>query len=295
MSLEFAYYPGCAAKQVQKEADWAARAVCRELGIALHELPGATCCGAVSLRETKPAFALAVAARILSEAEAGNRPLVTICNTCLQSLSYANHRFKGEPALLDKINGVLAAAGVRPYRGSTSVYHLLWVIADQMDPAVIKAKVKRPLNGLRVAPFYGCHNLRPAEIMDGKAGDAADQLDRLIVLLGGQPVSYYGHDRCCGFHVMLSDAVEMKTMVAANCLSAKEAGAEVMISPCTLCDMSMGAYQGIAAKAVGKSIDLPEMNFAQLLGLAFGIDADTLGIRRLHVDPVPALAAHGVC
>ncbi|NGZ29452.1 MAG: heterodisulfide reductase subunit B, partial [Magnetococcales bacterium] len=65
MSLEFAYYPGCAAKQVQKEADWAARAVCKELGIGLHAMPRSTCCGAVSLRESKPAFSLAVAARIL--------------------------------------------------------------------------------------------------------------------------------------------------------------------------------------------------------------------------------------
>lgn len=294
MSLEFAYYPGCAAKQVQKEADWAAQAVARELDIVLHPMPRSTCCGAVSLRETKPAFSLAVAARILSEAEAMGRDLATICNTCLQTLTHANHRFRTEPEILAKINHVIIQAGVRPYEASIRVHHLLWVITDQVDQALLRSKIKRPLNGMRVAPFYGCHNLRPEEIFDSKAGESADHLDRLITLLGGEPVAYDGHDKCCGFHVMLSDKTEMRTMVAKNCLNAKGAGAEMMITPCTLCDMAMGAYQAPAEKTVGKFIDLPEMNFAQLLGLAMDIPSGDLGIGRLHVDPAACLSARGV-
>lgn len=294
MSLEFAFYPGCAAKQVQKEAEGAAQAVARALGIKLHSMPRATCCGAVSLRETKPAFSLAVAARILSEAEAQGRDLCTICNTCLQTLSYANYRFKAEPDILEKINGVLKQAGVRPYEASIKVVHLLWVVTDQVDQGLLKSKIVKPLNGLKVAPFYGCHNLRPSEIYQSTPGEKADHLDRLITLLGGSPVVFTGRDKCCGFHVMLSDPKEMRTMVANNCLEAKGNGAEVMISPCTLCDMSMGAYQGPAEKTVGKSIDLPELNFAQLLGAAMGISQAELGLERLHVDPRPVLKAKGV-
>lgn len=285
MSLEFAYYPGCAAKQVQKEADWSAQAVAEALDITLHPMPRATCCGAVSLRETDPAFFLAVAARILSEAEELGCDLVTICNTCLQSLSYANYRFRHDAQLLADINKVLKAGGVRPYEGSIRTHHLLWIITDKVDPATLRDKVKKPLNGLQVAPFYGCHNLRPAEIFDSRAGEEADHLDRLITILGGKPVRYDGRDKCCGFHVMLSDKTEMRGMVAKNCLSAVDAGAEVMISPCTLCDMAMGAYQKPAEKAVGQTINLPEMNFAQLLGIALGIDEKRLGISRLHVSP----------
>ncbi|MBF0612571.1 MAG: CoB--CoM heterodisulfide reductase iron-sulfur subunit B family protein [Magnetococcales bacterium] len=294
MSLEFAYYPGCAAKQVQKEADWAARAVCKELGIGLHAMPRSTCCGAVSLRESKPAFSLAVAARILSEAEAQKRHLVTICNTCLQTLSHANHRFKNEPEILEKINGVLKQAGVRPYEATIKVFHLLWVITDQFDQAVLRGKIKRPLNGLKVASFYGCHNLRPEDIYDSKAGDHADHLDRLVTLLGGKPVAFEGWNRCCGFHVMLSDPLEMRSMVATNCLNAKESGAQMMISPCTLCDMALNAYQGVAERTLGQEIDMPEVNFAQLLGLSLGLDAKSLGMDRLHVSAQPVLSAHGV-
>jgi succinate dehydrogenase / fumarate reductase cytochrome b subunit len=294
MSLQFAYYPGCAAKQVQKEADWAARAVSAALGITLNPMPNATCCGAVSLRESKPAFSLAVAARILSEAEAKGTDLATICNTCLQTLSHANYRFKQEEHLLDEINKVNQQAGVRPYQGTINVRHLLWVITDQLDADVLRKKITRPLRGLRVAPFYGCHGLRPEHVHAVSKAGATDHLDRLIALMGGEAVSYDGRERCCGFHVMLSDKREMRQMVTDNCLSAKDSGAELMITPCTLCDMAMGAYQGIAEQTLNQRIELPEMNFAQLLGLAMGIDANTLGISRLHVDPRPVLKARGI-
>ncbi|MBF0186469.1 MAG: CoB--CoM heterodisulfide reductase iron-sulfur subunit B family protein [Magnetococcales bacterium] len=294
MPMEFAYYPGCAAKQVQKEADWSARSVCEALGITLHEMPRSTCCGAVSLRETKPAFSLAVAARILSEAEEKGCDLVTVCNTCLQTLTHANYRFRTEPDILASINKVLEESGVRPYQASIKVYHLLWVITDQVDPKVLQSRIVKPLNGLQVAPFYGCHNIRPAEIFDAKAGEEADHLDRLIELLGGKPVAYDGHDKCCGFHFMLSDKQETHEMAGKNCLNAREAGADVMISPCTLCDMIMGANQGPIEATIGKKIELPELNFAQLLGLAMGIDEKDLGIKRLHVDPRPVLQAHDI-
>ncbi|MGN7613987.1 CoB--CoM heterodisulfide reductase iron-sulfur subunit B family protein [Magnetococcales bacterium HHB-1] len=294
MSNEYAYYPGCAAQQVQKETDWSAHELCNALDITLHEMPRATCCGAVSLRETKPAFSLAVSARILSEAEEKGHDLVTVCNTCLQTLSYANARFRNEPEILQQINGALKEAGVRPYNASIKVYHLLWVITDILDPEVVKRKITRPLKGLRIAPFYGCHNLRPEAIFDSQAGEKADQLDRLITLLGGTPVPYDGHDKCCGFHFMLSDKTEMSNMVAKNCLNAKNAGAEIMISPCTLCDMMMGAYQGVVEKSLNTFIGLPEMNFTQLLGLAMGIDEEKLGIQRLHSDPRPLLAEHEI-
>ncbi|MBF0359056.1 MAG: CoB--CoM heterodisulfide reductase iron-sulfur subunit B family protein [Magnetococcales bacterium] len=294
MSLEFAYYPGCAAKQVQKEAASSAEAVAEVLGITLKPMTRATCCGAVSLRETKPAFSLAVAARILSEAEAMGHDLCTICNTCLQTLSHANYRFKHEPDILEQINGVLKKAGVRPYEASIKVHHLLWVVTEQVDPELLKSKIVRPINGMNVAPFYGCHSQRPEEIFDARKGDKVDQLDQLIRAVGGNAVEYEGKDKCCGFHVMLSDKNEMRTMVGKNCLDAKSSGAELMISPCTLCDMAMGAYQGPAESVVGESIDLPEMNFAQLLGIALGIDSKILGISRLHVDPTPAFKERNV-
>ncbi len=294
--LNYAYYPGCAAKQIQKEADWSARAISKELGITLHDMPKATCCGAGNLQEDDPAAALAVNARIFSQAEEMGMDIVTICNTCLQTFSYANHRLVNEPELREKINAVLVKAGVRPYQGTIDVKHLTWVLVDDIGVETLQKHIKNPLGGLKVAPFYGCHAMRPQDIFQGRGGTVKgpQYLDTIINVLGGTAVDYYGKDKCCGFHYMLLNEKEFLNMAGGHSLQAKDAGADLMISPCTLCDFALGAYQARSEKAMGKPINLPEMNVAQLVGAAFGLDAKTLGFDRLHTNPRPAMQAHGM-
>jgi succinate dehydrogenase / fumarate reductase cytochrome b subunit len=295
-NLNYAYYPGCAAKQIQKEADWSARAISAKLGIQLHDMPGATCCGAGNLQEHDPAAALAVNARIFSQAEEMGHDIVTICNTCLQTFTYANHRLVNEPELREKINGVLVKAGVRPYQGTIDVKHLIWVLIDDIGEDRLKAELKNPLNGLKVAPFYGCHAMRPNEIFQGRGGtvQGPQYLEKIIAALGAQSVDYYGKDKCCGFHYMLVNENEFLHMAGGHSLQAKQAGAEVMISPCTLCDFALGAYQSRSEKALGKTIGLPEMSVSQLIGAAFGLDQKALGFHRLHQDPTQAFKAHNI-
>lgn len=295
-NLNYAYYPGCAAKQIQKEADWSAQAICTEVGIKLHDMPGATCCGSGNLQEHDLAAALCVNARIFSQAEEMGMDIVTICNTCLQTFTYANHRFQHEPDLLEQVNGILQKAGVRPYAGTIDVKHLIWVLVDDLGVEALQKHISNPLNGLKVAPFYGCHAMRPNQIFQGRGGtvEGPKYLDKIIETIGGESVDYYGKDKCCGFHTMLVNEEEFLHMSGGHSQQAKEAGAEVMISPCTLCDMALGAYQSRSEKALGRRIDLPEMNVAQLVGAAMGMDEKTLGFSRLHQDPRPAMEKHGV-
>lgn len=290
-NLNYAYYPGCAAKQIQKEADWSAQAICKELGIKLHDMPAATCCGAGNLQEHDLAAALCVNARIFSQAEEMGMDITTICNTCLQTFSYANQRLKNEPELLKTINGVLKKAGVRPYKGTVDVKHLVWVLVDDLGIETVKKHINNPLNGLKVAPFYGCHSMRPNEIFEGRGGttEGPRYLDTLIEAMGGEGVEYYGKDKCCGFHYMLLNEKEFLNMSGGHTKEAKEAGAEIMVSPCTLCDMALGAYQSRSEKAMGEKIGLAEMNITQLIGAAMGMDAKTIGLNRLHVDPRGAM------
>ena len=292
--LNYAYYPGCAAKQIQKEADWSARAVAEELGVSLHDMPKASCCGAGNLQEHDPAAALAVNARIFSQAEEMGMDIVTICNTCLQTFTFANERLKNEPELREKINGILEKAGVRPYEGTIDVKHFMWVLVDDLGVDKVKKHVNNPLSGLKVAPFYGCHALRPFDVFNGRGGEAPKYLDTLIETLGGESVDYNGKDKCCGFHTMLVQEGTFLNMAGGHSLEAKQQGADVMVSPCTLCDMAMGAYQERSEKKMGTKIGLPEMNITQLVGAAMGMDAKTLGFNRLHVDPKPVMHTKGM-
>ena len=289
--LQYAYYPGCAAKQIQKEADWSARSICRELGIDLHEMPKSTCCGAGNLQEHDPAAALAINARIFSEAEEMGMDIVTICNTCLQTFRYAYTRLQDDDVRA-KINLVLEKAGVKPFENTIEPKHLTWVLVEELGVDAIKEHISNPLNGMRVAPFYGCHSLRPSSVFDHRGGQKPGYLDALIEAIGGEAVDYYGKDKCCGFHYMLVNESEFLSMSGHHSLDAKNNGADVMVSPCTLCDMALGAYQARAEKKLGQKINLPEMSIQQLMGVAMDIPTRELGLNRLHQDPRPAMREH---
>lgn len=291
--LKYAYYPGCAAKQIQKEADWSAREICKQLGIDLHDMPKATCCGAGNLQEHDPAAALAINARIFSQAEEMGMDIVTICNTCLQTFRYAYDRLQDED-VREKINAVLRKAGVKPFENKIEPKHLTWVLVEELGVEAVQKHVKNPLNGLRVAPFYGCHSMRPSAIFHGRGGERPQYLDKLIEAIGGESVNYRGKDKCCGFHYMLVNEDEFLSMSGHHTLDAKSSGAEVMVSPCTLCDMALGAYQTRSEKKLGQKIDLPEMSIQQLIGASFSIPAKKLGMSRLHKDPKPVMKARGM-
>lgn len=289
----FAYYPGCAAKQVQKEADWSARAICKELGIELHEMHDATCCGAGNLQETDPAAALAINARIFSQAEEMGMDIVTICNTCLQTFRYAYTRLQDDD-IREKINTVLKKAGVKPFENKMEPKHLTWVLVEEFGAENLKKFIKNPLNGLKVAPFYGCHSLRPSTIFDHRGGERPGYLDVLIEAAGGEVLNYNGKDKCCGFHYMLPKEEYFLNMAGGHTLEAKTKGADIMTSPCTLCDMALGAYQGLSEKKMGTKIDLPEMSIQQLIGVSMGISGKELGLHKLHQNPEKTFKEHNV-
>jgi succinate dehydrogenase / fumarate reductase cytochrome b subunit len=48
----------------------------------------------------------------------------------------------------------------------------------------LREKVVRPLHGLRVAPFYGCHIRRPATVYGAAGSDEASSLERLCEIVG---------------------------------------------------------------------------------------------------------------
>lgn len=58
-----------------------------------------------------------------------------------------------------------------------------------------------------------------------------------------------------------------------------------MVTPCPLCHTVLDTYQDDMARDLNTSLDLPVLHLPQLVGLALGIDAAALGLKR-HVVPV---------
>ncbi len=282
--LEYAYYPGCASQEITKEANETTRVVASELGIKLHDMPKANCCGAGLLTDNDYELSVALNARILAEAESMGMDLLTICSTCLMVISTVNRDLKRDPALLERTNEVLGKVGLK-YSGRTEVKQLLWVLAGpDFGLKRLADAVTRPLDWLKVAPFYGCHSLRPSDALGFDDPERPKSLESVIRTLGADVVEYPGRTKCCGFQVNLVNEENAVGMTAKRLVVARDRGADCMVTPCPFCHINLDTYQGLAEKKVEERINLPVFHLAQLVGLAMGLSADQMGLARHFVS-----------
>lgn len=285
MARKFAYYPGCVAEFSSKELNSTTKALAPLLDIDLQPMPAATCCGAGDVAEAKPNLYLTLNVRILSQAEEMGHDIMTICNVCTLNLRRANKLVKEDPRLLEAVNEELVKAGARPYEGTREVTHLLWYIATEEGLSLLERQGPKGLNGLRVAPYYGCQLLRPSAVMGFEDPDQPQSLERLIVALGGEVADYEAKSKCCGFPILLAreNTALKESHVALS--QARDAGADCMVTPCPLCHSAMDAYQRKAEAVNGETYNMPVLHLPQLLGLALGLDNQVMDFKR-HMVPV---------
>lgn len=276
--MKYAFFPGCVSRGGCPELYPATLKVAAKLGFDLVELTDVGCTGAgVLSREVSDP----INARTLAKAEAMDLTLMTICSTCQGVLTQANHRLQDEN-YRDMINrDYLSEEGLH-YKGTTDVRHMLWTVVEDVGIEKLRAMVVRPLNGLKVAPFYGCYLRRPPELMMPKAFEKTrkNALDEVIDVLGGESVKSSGRGKCCGFPILTSNEENSLAMCGDHALDAKNKGAEAMVTPCPLCHLELDGKQADAAAHKGQEIDLPVLHLPQLLGLALGFSPKEMSMQR---------------
>lgn len=294
---KYAYYPGCSALKSATELDASTRKVVARLGIEWVTLDEAACCGSREcggLEVEDENLSLVINARTLAMAEAaGVETIVDVCSTCQLKLDGDNKRLQQDDALRAKVNKALAEIGMQ-YNGTVEVEHLLYVILDDIGLDTIRESVTRPLTGLRVAPFYGCHLIRPSK-SHGFRDDPYNprSLGLLIEAVGGTEVEYDGASKCCGFHALMVREKPALKMSGQHMLEAKGEGADVMVTPCPLCHTVLDAYQPRAERELQTQIGLPILHLPQLIGLAQGFSPEELGLDR-HMIEARAVATQAV-
>lgn len=280
--MKFAFFPGCVSRGGCPELYPAAKKVCAQLGIELDELQdrGATCTGAGVLQEKNQFLGDVLNARTFAIAEGLGLPIMVICSTCQGVMSQANKRLKTDPNYLAKVNEQLSEEGLE-YKGTASPRHLLWVLVEDIGIENLKTYVRRPLSGLRLAPFYGCYIVRPSEDLEFKLyRDREDSLEKVMEALGAEAVDFPGKTRCCGFPILTINEKNSVQMVANHTSSAKELGADALVTPCPLCHLNLDGYQPSAMKQTQQDINIPIIHLPQLVGLAMGFDPKELGLSR---------------
>ena len=280
--MKFAFFPGCVLKGAAAEAYTSMQKVCDVLDIELEEIPNWTCCGASHAQGVNDLAALAVNARNISIAEHMGLDIMTVCNTCTLQLRTAKKRLDENKALREKVNGILKESGhPYEYKGTSKITHFLWVLDDH--PELLDGKIVRPLSSLKVAGYYGCHILRPQDVMNHGDGKHPEYLERLIRKLGAEAVWFSASRKCCGFHAQLAAEHDVLTVTGQIVDSADKAGANAIVTPCPLCQMQLDMYEPEGRSAVKSQAEVPILHLQQLVGFALGLSREEVGFNR-HVS-----------
>lgn len=304
--MKYGYFPGCSLERNALAYHISALAVAQPLGIDFVEIEDWNCCGATEYISLNLVASYALIARNLAQAtklaspesNGGDRlkELVAPCSACFLNLKKCDAYLHEDAKLADKVNQSLAAGGLSYTAGSVKVRHLLDVIVNDIGYDAVAKKVVKPLQGLRVAPYYGCLIVRP-QLAGQPIFDSPEYpttLDKLLKSLGAEVIDFPMKAHCCGGHMtQISEAVGFE-MIRRIVKGAADYHADMIVTLCPMCQLNLDAFQGAMNTHFGTSYQVPVLYFTQAMGLAFGMDAVSLGIGTELVDARPALSRIGV-
>jgi heterodisulfide reductase subunit B2 len=278
--VKYAFFPGCSLESTAWDYAHSTRAVCRALAIELEDIPDWVCCGSTPAHATNASLAVALPVLNLQKARALRAPVVTACTSCYARLRTANHTIRTEPDERRRCEEITG----KPYDGGVEVRHMLDVLVNDIGLDEIRAKVKRPLRGVRVACYYGCLLTRPPGLVAFDDPEHPSAMDALVAAAGADPVEWPFKTECCGASLSMTHARVVGRLGHRLLSMARQAGAELVVVACPLCQVNLDLRQADAAKAGGFIPPTPVMYITQLLGLALGLSSEELGLDALTVS-----------
>ncbi len=199
------------------------------------------------------------------------------CSNCYSRLKAAEIEGMRDERALDEV----AQHTDYRYQGTVGVQHFVDTVMDHVTPAQIESKVKRPLDGLRVACYYGCLITRPSKLTEADHPEYPMKMDYMMQSLGAETVDWSFKTDCCGGSLSVTRtgvALGMSADVLAN---ARDCGAEAVITMCPMCHMNLDARQ----QDMQLEFEMPVFHSTQLTILALGLDVEDSHFDKNLVDP----------
>ncbi|MDF1591008.1 MAG: CoB--CoM heterodisulfide reductase iron-sulfur subunit B family protein [Desulfobacterales bacterium] len=280
--MKFALFLGCNIPARVKQYELSARAVLDRLAVEVVDLPEFKCCG-YPIRNIDFKLYLMLSARNIALAEQQGVDMLTLCKCCFGSLKKAAHVLREDAALRNEVNAFLAKEGLA-VSGTMVVKHFLSVLYHDIGLPALKEKMTRTFKNLKIATHYGCHALRPSDIMQFDNPVAPVVFDELVAATGSKSIDWATRLECCGAPLLGSNDELSMDLTARKLADAKAAGANYLSVACPYCQMQFDAVQQMMTADRGGVDNLPAILYPQLLGLAMGIDRRALGIDMNKMD-----------
>ena len=288
--MSYLYYPGCSLKGTGRAYEESLLSAFKALEMPLKELDDWNCCGATAYMSVSELKAFALSARNFALAERQNEDngpvdMVVPCAACYLGLNKAKRYLEEHANLGRTVNRALQAGGLE-YEGKVNVRHPLDTLVNDFGIDKITERVIRPLEGLKVACYYGCQLVRPFAEFDDQHDPTT--MDVIVRALGGEAVDWPLKTRCCGGS--LTGTVEEVGQRLSYILlhEAKKRGSDVIITACPLCQFNLECYQSKIGRKYGNGNQIPVVYFTQLMGVAFGLGQKESGMQRLFVRMQPS-------
>lgn len=270
--MKVSYYPGCTLKSKSQHLEAPGIAAMAEMGVELVELERWNCCGVVSSLADDDLIHLVAPVRdLIRVKDEGYDKVVTMCSMCYNTLAQANRIMRENEEKRNTINMFMDEES--DYAGEVEVKHLFDFLRDDIGWDKVKEAVKKPLTGMKIAPYYGCTLVRPKEV----AIDSAENprfIHDFITALGAEAVDFPTANECCSSYQMISHEDQGLKAVANIVGSAVKKGAEAIAVGCPLCEYNLG-HQLTQAKEKHTDLkEIPSFFFTQLLAMAMGLDLE---------------------
>lgn len=277
--MKLAFYPGCSLEGMANDYARSITAVFKHLDVELVEIEDWSCCGATAAHSLSETMAVALPARNIAAAEKIGLDIVVPCANCFNRLRFS------QIMLQKKIVDV-----PWPVKGRIGIHDMTRFLSGPEMIARIKARIRNPLNGLKVVCYYGCQMVRPPRLTGFSDYENPRTLDRLVAAAGARVLDWSYKTTCCGASIGIGRRDIQEALTARLLNKARLTEAEAVVVSCPLCQANLDIIQKDAADA-----GLPVFYFTELLRLAFETEDGTPAWFRAHVtDPLPLLKAKGL-
>ena len=274
------YYPGCSLHGTGRELDMSIKALAEVAGVELKEIEDWNCCGATAAHNLNHDLAIALPYRNLALAEEqGLSEVLAPCAACFSRMKGTTVRLARSAELVEKMRGITG----REFKGTVRILSIIEFAGRLLDEGLAE-KLTSPLDGLKVAPYYGCLLSRGEEIVEDDDAEQPTGMDAALRAAGCEVVPWNFAVECCGggFSMSMTDAVvDLSNAILTD---AEQAGAEAIVTGCPMCHSNLDMRQRTINEAGLGPHDLPIVYLSEILGLAAGIEPERLGLNRHFVD-----------
>ncbi len=282
--MEFALFLGCNIPARLNQYESSARAVLDKVGVALKDIKEFNCCGYPVRNLDHKAFVFA-SARNLALAGKENLDVITLCKCCFGSLKKAASLIKEDASLRVEVNKFLEREDLK-YDGDIEVKHFLTVLYHDIGIETLKKKIQRSFSALKIATHYGCHALRPSNIVQFDDPVAPTIFDQLVEVTGATSIDWPLKLDCCGAPLLGTNDDLSMSLTEKKLADGKNAGADYLCTACPYCQIQFDIVQEMISSVRGSDRRLPSLVYPQLLGLSLGIQREQLG---LEMNQLPIL------